>query len=229
MNTYGYGYDTEGIIRDWICRGQPNDPPLFRTYKLYKIFRQVSLFRPVPFPTSFSRYFSKPPLYFSTSLFISSMALCDAFRQIFVEAPVKSYRLRILVSLIGRTRLSNQPASQPVSLKLPRLNPENLQCVKCVSVVEIFGREHSSSLLGNIPGNIPRSSCIILHPRIQGHLVMASHWTRYEMCRHHYRDCTSIHYGRKSNFDQRIRRRDCQSSHLWPCSRPISCHEATRP
>lgn len=87
--------------------------------------------------------------------------------------------------------------------------------------------EHSCSLLGNIPGNIPRSSCIILHARMQArmqdHLVMRSHSTQHETCRHRYRDCTSIHYGRKSNLDQRIRCLDCRSSHLWPCFRPISC------
>lgn len=161
------------------------------------------------------------------------MALCDAFRQIFAEAPVKTYCLRILVSLDRRTRLSNQPASQPVSLKLPRLNPENLQCVKCVSVVEIFGRNTRVHYLAIFLGNIPRSSYIILHARMQArmqdHLVMTSHSTRHETCRHHYQDCTSIHYGRKSNLDQRIRCQDCRSSHLWPCFRPISGHEATRP
>lgn len=42
MNTHRCGYETEGIIRDWVYKGQPNDPPLFRTYKLYKFLMQVS-------------------------------------------------------------------------------------------------------------------------------------------------------------------------------------------
>jgi hypothetical protein len=123
------------------------------------------------------------------------------------------------------THKTNQPDSQLVSLKLPRLNLENLRCVKCV--------EHSCSLLSNIPGNIPCSLCIILHARIQArmqdYLVMTSHSTRHETWRYHYRDCASIHYGRKSNLDQRIRCQNCRSFHLWPCFRPMGCHEATWP